>query len=260
LDLLSLIIQLTAVALAIGAVSYFFFGNSYWFSTAEHVYLGGNTAIILSGNVQALYNGGYAQILNGHWSLIIPCFIGALAFTRWTRFRWSARYATAVLSGIGVGLVVGLQVEASIVGMINATVIDVVGSTGLDVVSRVVAIVGFLAVITYYLYSKRLSGPVREGNFKFISRLGTYFLLLTAGYLYANVFMVEGIDLLSTNFIMWFPRSIFAINQYMSTSAALDVATLTSTITSTLTGNVALSTGAVAVVGISSYAVYRKRR
>jgi uncharacterized membrane protein len=122
-----------------------------------------------------------------------------------------------------------------------------------------IGLVAFITVITYYLYSKRFSAPVREGNFKFLSRLGLYFLLLTGGYLYSNVFMVEGIDLLAGDFIMWFKRSIEEISLYMAThsaAAAFNVPTLAGL----GAGNIALSTGAVAAVGICSYAVYRKQR
>ena len=151
MELYEIIFMLTGVILALGAVSYFFFGNSRWFSTAEHVYLGGNVAVILSGDVQSLITSGFQQIAAGRFLLIIPMIIGLLAFTRWTKYRWSARYPTALLSGIGVGLMIGLQVRSSIVSMVSETVLDVVVGRP-DRISGIVVLAGFISVIIYYLY------------------------------------------------------------------------------------------------------------
>ena len=205
MDLLEILFLLTGVFFSFGAISYFFLGNNIWFSTAEHIGLGANVAIILAGDFRSLFPNCIDQVVTGRLSLLIPLIIGLLAFTRWTRFRWSARYPTAVLSGIGVGLMVGLQVRSSIVSMIVETVNDAFLGRP-DPISGIIVFIAMVAVLTYYLYGTRVSTPLREGALGAIPKLGTYFLLLAAGYLYSNIYMFEGIDLASGFFIMRFKR------------------------------------------------------
>jgi hypothetical protein len=263
-ELYEIITMITGVALALGAISYFFFGNTKWFSTSEHIFLAGNVAVILAGDVGSLIDSCFKLVAAGRVALLIPFFIGMLAFTRWTRFRWSARYPTAVLSGIGVGLMIGLQVRSSIVSMVSETVTDMVLGRP-DRFSGTVMLVGFIAVLTYYLYSTKLSTPVREGRLKFLSKLGTYFLLLTGGYLFSQIYMVEGIDLAGTIFILWFRRSYEEITAFISRSFA-PAASVAGTVSATTTASstrtpafVGITIAAVIVAGLGGYKFHRKR-
>jgi hypothetical protein len=150
--------------------------------------------------------------------------------------------------------------------MVSETVMDVVLGRP-DRFSGIVMLVGFISVIIYYLFSRSVSGVFREGSLKFLSRLGTYFLLLTGGFLYSQIYMVEGIDLASSIFIMWFRRSYEEIRLYIATHSAA-VAGIVGTPMAVGSGIVfgmplvvvGITLGAVAVTGIGGYAFYRSRR
>ena len=142
--------------------------------------------------------------------MIIPFIIGILAYTRWTKYRWLARYPIAVLSGIGLGVTVGSTIRGQIIaGMIQ--VIQDVQALNPDPVSAIISLIGVASVLFYFTYSEKYSGPVHEGRFSTISRIGRIFLFAGFGYLYASTFVAEGVDALSSTVIVIFLRTIRAL-------------------------------------------------
>ena len=88
--------------------------------------------------------------------LIIPLLIGALAFTRLTKYRWAARYTIAIMSGVGTGVVFSASVKAQIMSTIQTVVGGVVTGTP-DPISAWVTFIPMILTPLAFTYSMRYS-------------------------------------------------------------------------------------------------------
>ncbi|MHA2069186.1 MAG: hypothetical protein ACXABY_32910, partial [Candidatus Thorarchaeota archaeon] len=101
-----------------------FVGVTPIFAVGEGIYI----AIAATFNTWVLISTVQARISTNSL-LIIPLIIGALAFTRLTKYRWAARYTIAILSGVGTGVVFSASVKAQIMATISKTVGGVLTGT-----------------------------------------------------------------------------------------------------------------------------------
>ena len=201
---LEIIIMFGGVFLALGTFSYAFIGETKWFAISESVFIGGGIAMAGFAIVNTLTSQFTSPIM------IIPFIIGILAYTRWTKYRWLARYPIAVLSGIGLGVTVGSTIRGQIIAGMIQVVQDVKTLTP-DPISAFISLIGVASVLFYFTYSEKYSGPVHEGRFSTIARIGRIFLFAGFGYLYASTFVAEGVDALSSTIIVIFLRTIRAL-------------------------------------------------
>jgi hypothetical protein len=158
---LTLGVSLLGFVLALIGVSFMFFGETYPFALTERFHI----AALMAFNTFALYltfqSSVWGFLMAGQWWLLIPVILGLLAFTRFTSLRLLARYPVAILAGLGLGLVVGLNIRAAIVNMITQTVSDLSGAR-IGVLGGWVGFICAFTVIPYFLYSTRYSKPFYE--------------------------------------------------------------------------------------------------
>lgn len=122
-----------------------------------------------------------ATKLNANSLMIIPFLIGALAFTRLTRYRWAARYTIAIISGVGAGVVFPNSVKTQIMLPIQSTVNGVLTGSP-DPISAWVTFIPMVVTPLAFLYSTRWSGWLHRGwgrNLFTLSR--TFFLMFVGG-------------------------------------------------------------------------------
>jgi len=113
--------------------------------------------------------------------LIIPLIIGALAFTRLTKYRWAARYTIAILSGVGTGVVFSASVKAQIMSTIQTVVGGVITGTP-DPISAWATLIPMIVTPLAFTYSMRYSGWLHKGRGRHLFTLGrTFFLLFVGG-------------------------------------------------------------------------------
>lgn len=207
------------IGLGICGLSLLWFGNTYAFALAENWLIGGYAGVNLAGNIQGLRATAIGNIMSGRYLLIIPLIAGLLVFTRWTRFRWAARYPVAIMSGVGLGAIVGLTMDSQLFSMVTTTATELAAFKGpapfTDPISAIVMIVGVITVLTYFLYSITFSRPFHQGNTRWISRIGRYFMLVAAGYLWSKIFLTEAVDVTTDIFIMWVRRSVQEVQIYL---------------------------------------------
>jgi hypothetical protein len=219
MELWEIIIMLAGIAIGIMGLSLLFFGPTYAFVFAEHWLIGGYAAIGLAGNIEGLQTTAIAHIIKGRWPLIIPLIIGFLVFTRWTRFRWAARYPVAVMSGVGVGAIAGLTIRGQLISMVADTAGELAKLQGpapfRDPISAIIMVVGVVTVLTYFLYSVTFSRPFHQGRTRWISKIGRYYMLVAAGYLWSKIFLNEAVDVTSNIFNMWVRRTVQTIQMYL---------------------------------------------
>jgi hypothetical protein len=208
---LELFILLFGVFLGVCGASYTFFEDSYFFILAEHASIGMGMAYGLYQTLISLKTSSVDLITKGSWWLIIPLLIGALSFTRLTRYRWAARYYNAVLAGVGVGVAFGATIRAEILAGIQMTISDIVKSP--NAISAWLVLVGFICTVTYFMYSAKLSNPFHSprGRLRFIMKLGRIFMMASFGYLYSRIFIDECIDLIGNGVVILLRRTILSL-------------------------------------------------
>jgi hypothetical protein len=169
--------------------SFVFFGDNYFFNFAERFYIGGSIAYGILTVYKTLKSSCFDFIAAGRVLLIIPLIIGFLLFSRVTKFRWAARYPTAILSGIGLGLVFGLTIRTQILTLLTSTIDALMTTDATNLVSHpgsaIFKLVGVITVLTYFLYSKVISPQFHapSGRLYYLMRLGRIFLMVSVGYL-----------------------------------------------------------------------------
>jgi len=181
-DVLTLSVSFIGFVLALIAVSFMFFGETYPFALTERFHI----AALMAYNTFALYltfqSSLWGFLLGGQWWLIIPIIFGLFAFTRFTRVRWLARYPVAILAGLGLGLVVGLNIRSAIVLMATQTVQDLSGAR-VGLVGGWVAFICAFTVIPFFLYSTRYSTPFYEKGkpLNYVIQVGRLAMLFVFG-------------------------------------------------------------------------------
>lgn len=199
------------VALAAADFSFIWFGASIPFDICESIIIGGAITMNLFTVYNTLQASVFTKITNvANLWLLIPVIIGVLAFTRLTKFRWLARYPIAVMSGVGVGVMTGPLIRSQVLDFTISNIQAVVTGKP-DIFSAWYILVGGILGLTYYLYSIKYSTVFHKGRLGWTARLGRYVLFAGFGYLYANIFINEGIDALTTMMLVMVRRTINAI-------------------------------------------------
>jgi len=179
---LTLAVSLIGFVLALIAVSFMFFGETYPFALTERFHI----AALMAYNTFALYStlksSLWGFLMSGQWWLVIPLILGLLAFARFTSVRWLAKYPVAVLAGLGLGLVVGLNIRSAIVNMVTQTVSDLSGAR-IGVAGGWIAFICAFTVIPFFLYSTRYSTPFYEKGkpLNYVVQVGRLAMLFVFG-------------------------------------------------------------------------------
>ena len=117
-------------------------------------------------------------LLSGQVVRIIPLVFGLLIFTRLSRpYAWISRYPTALLAGIGIGVMFGATFDAQILTQLAMTASAFVDK---DIFSALVILVGMFVTLTYFIYTKEHTGPLGIS-----ARLGRIFAMFSFGMNYA---------------------------------------------------------------------------
>jgi len=127
----------------------------------------------------------------GRPSFIIPMVAGVLVYSRLTRWRWTARYSIAIISGAGLGSITKSQIVTGVTTA-GTTLI----SLEPNIIPAIIIFVGFITVGTYFLYSTALSNPFhsKSSPLRHLSWIGRMFLMAPFGYIYTSSLLASGTD------------------------------------------------------------------
>jgi len=164
--------------------SYMWRGDQPIYHTATAMCVGGTMGHFLVQAVQALYEIAYLKVLVEAW-VIIPIIFGVMLFARFRRgFAWLATTAISVIVGTSLGLLVRGGLTTQILGQVTLIMgLKFIGVDAMTVFSNLVILLGFLSVITFFLFSRRLAdlAPVRA-----LSQLGRILMLGMGGVSFAT--------------------------------------------------------------------------
>ncbi|MCW4037640.1 MAG: hypothetical protein NWF13_02760 [Candidatus Bathyarchaeota archaeon] len=162
------------VMLMIGSLA--FIGITPLFAIGEGIYI----AIAATFNTWVLL-ATLQNRLTANSLLIIPVIIGALAFTRLTKYRWAARYTIAIMSGVGTGVVFSASVKAQIMSTIQKVVGGVITGTP-DPISAWVTFIPMILTPLAFTYSMKYSGWLLKGRGRHLFTAGrTFFMIFVGG-------------------------------------------------------------------------------
>jgi hypothetical protein len=120
-------------------------------------------------------------LLSGErWILVVPAILGLLYITRFfPKIAWLSRYPIAFVMGTSMGVGFPLSMKADVLRQLEATMIPVYAEgMPLDLVlGNIVLILGTLAALIYFFFSKPHKGPF----FGTGSRLGIWVLMIGFG-------------------------------------------------------------------------------
>jgi hypothetical protein len=97
----------------------------------------------------------------GSWVLIIPAVLGLLYIARFfPKVAWLSRYPMAFLMGAGMGMGFPLSMKASVLRQLEASLIPIyeAGMSWDVVVGNIVMVLGTLAALIYFFFSKPHKG------------------------------------------------------------------------------------------------------
>jgi len=98
----------------------------------------------------------------GAWLLCVPAVLGLLYITRFfPSIAWLSRYPMAFLMGAGMGLGFPLSMKASVLRQLEASIVPLyeAGQPWDIVLGNIVMVLGTLAALIYFFFSKPHKGP-----------------------------------------------------------------------------------------------------
>ena len=161
----------------------FLYRQNMFYRIMEHIFVGialGYSLSIAAGNIERI---GLTPLAKGSYDLVIPIFLGILLFAGLSKRHSRVRaISTAVLAGIGTGLVlrgiVGGQIIGQIVGLAALTRGDL-----RTVFGGAVVFVATFTTLTYFLFTRPTGGIMAaiQRPLGRINQIGRYFIMVGLG-------------------------------------------------------------------------------
>lgn len=162
--------------IAVGIMTLVWRENPYY-RLVEHLIIGAGCAHMLMYGLLAVSTTGITPILAGRTLLIIPLILAILTFGRLTPWGWISRYPVALLTAIGIGILIGGALEGQIVGQVRS-IGDAIytAKDPFTTASTTLAGIASIAAIIYFIYTKEhkgvLGGFARFGRIILMAGLG----------------------------------------------------------------------------------------
>jgi len=172
-----------AAIFTIGIYSFLYKENPLY-RFAEHLVIGVSLGYFIVINWMRVIQPRLIEpIANGEpnsWVLIIPGILGLLYITRFfPKIAWLSRYPMAFLMGASMGMTFPLAMKASVLRQLEATLIPIyeAGMSWEIVLGNVVLVLGTLAALIYFFFSKPHKGPF----FGTGSKIGIWVIMIGFG-------------------------------------------------------------------------------
>lgn len=147
-----------ASLIVIGIISLVWKENPY-LKLVEHIAIGGGVAHMLMYAVLALKTTAIDPIQTGKVLLLVPLVIGFFQLGRVTKWKWTARYPTAILVGVGIGLMLAATIEGQIIAQVRDIGESIFGAkNAFEFVSYTLAAIGTLTGFTYFIFTREHKG------------------------------------------------------------------------------------------------------
>ena len=179
----------TGVFFTLSVLSFLYKDNPFY-KLAEHVTVG---LSIGYGLVLEYYSALYPRFIipvfeQGGWKLflIIPALLGLFMVLRVVpKYSWLSRYGICFGVGVGAGMEIPRQMQASVLKQIEATMLDL-SFTSVQGINNIMIFIGVLAVLIYFFFSMEHKG-ITGG----IAKVGIWFLMVGFGATFGYTVMAR---------------------------------------------------------------------
>jgi hypothetical protein len=183
-----------AAALLTLAIYSFLYKDNPVYKVAEYIFVGisaGYWAAFLWWNYA--YPNLFEPLGQGHYWNIIPIIMGFMMFTQLSRrTSWLVRFPLTFVLGVSLGLQIVAAVEGDLVPQLAGTFSPFTRGALFNTysfwasVGYIVLLIGVLATITYFFFSKEHKGILGAS-----SRIGIYFLMVAFGASFGYTIMAR---------------------------------------------------------------------
>jgi hypothetical protein len=170
------------------AIFSFLYKDNPLYKFAEHVFVGIAAGYVVAIEYQNVFLPNlWRPLTQGHYVLIVPFVLGVLMFSRFTsRFNWLSRWAIGLMVGTFSGLAIIGFAQGDLVAQIQANMVPLRAHSLIDTFSNVMIVVGLLASLVYFFFSKEHKGALGAS-----ARLGIWFLMVSFGASYGFTVMAR---------------------------------------------------------------------
>jgi hypothetical protein len=205
-------IATTVAALLTLAVFSFLYKDNPFYKFAEHLMVGvsaGYWVVLLAYTV--VLPKIITPLKAGKWYYIIPTILGILMWARLTRkWSWISRYPLAFYIGVSTGVAIPLEMKAKIIEQLNGSV-DLVTAMysaqagGMTIVNNILILVGIIAGLIYFFFSKAHTGATGG-----IAKFGIGVLMIGFGASFGFTVMarvsllIERLQFLLFDWLRWY--------------------------------------------------------
>jgi hypothetical protein len=170
------------------AIFSFLYKDNPVYKFAEHVFVGIAAGYVVAIEYQNVFLPNlWRPLTQGHYVLIMPFVLGVLMFSRFTsRFNWLSRWAIGLMVGTFSGLAIIGFAQGDLVAQIQANMVPLKAHSLIDTFSNVMIVVGLLASLVYFFFSKEHKGALGAS-----ARLGIWFLMVSFGASYGFTVMAR---------------------------------------------------------------------
>jgi hypothetical protein len=155
------------------------------FRIGQQAVIGAATAHYIVLNFESVYKNALKPMMGGNLLLIIPLFLGLLMYTRLKKeASWLARYPTAVLVGVGTGVMIAGTLRGQIIDQIKNTIVDILNapaSGGLTVFNTVLILIGTITAVTFFTYTQKHATEKGLTLLGWSAKIGRIFLMISLG-------------------------------------------------------------------------------
>jgi len=178
----------TMAALLTIAIFSFLYKDNPVYKFAEHVFVGIAAGYIVAIEFQNVFLPNlWKPLLAGDYKLVVPFLLGVLMFSRFTvRFNWLSRWAIGLMVGTFSGLAIIGFAQGDLVAQIQANMLPLKAGSLIDTFTNWVVIIGVLATLVYFFFSKEHKGALGAS-----AKLGIWFLMVSFGASYGFTVMAR---------------------------------------------------------------------
>ena len=176
------------------AIYSFLYKDNPFYKVAEYIFVGlsaGYWAVFLWWNYA--YPNLFVPLGEGNYWNIIPIVMGFMMFTQLSkRTSWLVRFPLTFVLGVSLGLQIVAAVEGDMVPQLRGTFSPFVRGALFNTyefwtsIGYIVLLVGVLATITYFFFSKEHKGVLGAS-----AKIGVYFLMISFGASFGYTIMAR---------------------------------------------------------------------
>ena len=189
MEFLDLLILICAAFTTFSLYSILMGFDTPFFALAEHIYVGVAIGYMVISSTNYLQTKVFSLIVadvGGNIPLILGSILGLMMLLRLSsKTAYIARIPMTIAAGVGVAQTTRTQVFTSILANLDATIKPIIGEASLlDKFTNFTMLLMVLFILTFYLYTTELKGPLQTSH-----NIGRYILYASFGALFAQTYM-----------------------------------------------------------------------